>query len=373
MDWDLLLEHFPLVCRHIFDYVDIKTLKKCPAVCQNWHQYLGGSKFYWIRSLAEINPEWNKLLKSSIKSETVSALVKCFHDLRDKSFPRDVENNTHPIFCSIQLDDIETFQSLTSLWPDYEILWFRLKMYRNHHAPVFHFAAANGCAKLTKYFMDVGMEERRNPDGYSDIPLDFAALFGQLEIVKIFLDNIKGKSHSNILTTPMHYAVWGRQNDYLEVVKLLMENIEGDKNPPDGNGMTPLHLATYMSGDLDVAKVIIDNIDIGNCPRIRRGDFPGIMEKNIILDAVMLGRIEIARLLLESFELDELLFYEGYTPLHAASEMGNVEMVKLLLRKMTPKIHPTLYPDDGKTPFDIAKNEEIRNIFMQEIIAIGNL
>ena len=48
----------------------------------------------------------------------------------------------------------------------------------------------------------------------------------------------------------------------------------------------------------------------------------------------------------------------GWTPLHLASENGHVEVITALLAAGADK---TIRDEDGKTPHDVAKNQDCKN------------
>ena len=50
---------------------------------------------------------------------------------------------------------------------------------------------------------------------------------------------------------------------------------------------------------------------------------------------------------------------DGWTPLHGAACLGNGDVVKLLLSLGADKTKAT---NDGKTPLDVAGNEEIKRM-----------
>jgi ankyrin repeat protein len=97
-------------------------------------------------------------------------------------------------------------------------------------------------------------KEKNPADKAGETPLHLAALYGQLETVKLLLEHAKDKNPAdNEDTTPLH---WAAESGHLEIVKLLLEHAK-DKNPADNEDMTPLHLAEQR-GHVEIVKLIKD-------------------------------------------------------------------------------------------------------------------
>ena len=88
-------------------------------------------------------------------------------------------------------------------------------------------------------------------------PYDFAALYGQVEICKLFLEILADKNPAGTLDgcTPLHQAA---HTGHLEVCKLILESIQ-DINPVANDGVTtPLHCAA-RKGHLEILRLFLDN------------------------------------------------------------------------------------------------------------------
>jgi hypothetical protein len=119
---------------------------------------------------------------------------------------------------------------------------------------ILHEAALYGNLEVCMLIIDQ-MDDKNPKNSITITPLHNAALSGHLSICKLILDNINDKSPRNFSRrTPIHYAA---KFGHLEVCILFLNNIEShqDKNPIDSNGRTPLHLAAE-NGHLEVCKLV---------------------------------------------------------------------------------------------------------------------
>ena len=152
-----------------------------------------------------------------------------------------------------------------------------------------------------------------------------AASGGHLNICKMIMDATEDKNPQvgEGGVTPLHLAViWGtqysRQNqeDFEErkkVVQLILENIK-EKNPADGDGFTPLHVAAEAHGK----------------------------------------QTEIVELILKDVtNKSPACYVEGSTPLHLAAGKGSVQMCKIIAQTL-PLGHRNPRDFEGQTPCDYA-------------------
>ncbi|KAK0124782.1 hypothetical protein ONS96_008663 [Cadophora gregata f. sp. sojae] len=138
--------------------------------------------------------------------------------------------------------------------------------------------------------------------------------------------------------TPLHWASWRGQ---LEVVKLLLEN-NADIQVTDKNGDTPLHEAS-SAGRVEVIKLLLEKMaDVQAVNNYRRTP---------LHEASSAGSIDVVKLLLEKGADIQAVNKFGNTPLHNAILEGKLEVVKLLLEK---KADIQAVNKGGKTPLDYA-------------------
>lgn len=352
MDWHLLIDTFPHVAQRIFENLESEALEECYAVCKTWSQFLDRNKFFWA-SLTRNHPGWDTLI-TLVKSETVSILGKAFIQLRALSrrwagfigngcfyWNHRLENNTHPIFCAIHQDDVEIFQILMLIWPDFKHMKYHQSENVHSHVNInpFTFASCDGSTEIIKYFLEVianGFEFPQDETLDSDpkSPLGWASLFGHLEAVKILLANNQGNiyAENDYRNAPLQFTLWAAQNDYVEVAKFLLENMDGDKNPT-GRAGTPLHLAAKRGND-EIVRLILDNID-GDKNPTSVGDGAGVTP---LYYASKMGHLKVVKTILSYIPEDAYVNhahrYSGWTPLHAASRKGHFEIVRLLILRM---------------------------------------
>lgn len=123
-------------------------------------------------------------------------------------------------------------------------------------------------------------------------------------------------------------------------------------NEINENGFSPLILACYK-GNTEVAKFIINKkvtIDYVSD------------EGTALMAAVVRGKNELVKLLLENNANPNLTNLNGTTALMYATQFKNSELVKLLLHYKANKL---VKDNDGKTAFEIAvfsNNDEIINL-----------
>ena len=372
MDWDLLIDTFPIVARQIFEHVDSKTLEKCTKVCQNWCQFLQNSKFYWA-ILTKSHPGWKKLLATA-NSKTVSVLGKAFISLRNfnsnfKVCPRFGCNpdhhrnlilNTHPIFCCIHKDELEIFKALVQIWPTFKRLRYHQSENVLRHLEInpFIFAICEGSIKILKHLLELIAKGFRfhkpKLDYEKKTPLDWASKFGRMEIFKLVLANKLGNINigkSGRKFSPLIYTLWGARNDYVEIAKFLFDEMDGEKNLKEDGGITPLHYAA-KAGNVELVKLISENITNGEKnPKNGRGETPLHM-------AAEYGHFGVVQTILANIPdkenpnpPDRL---SGWTPLHAATRNGHEDVALAILLKIEERFieYKEFNPEDfnGSTP-----------------------
>ncbi|AWW50842.1 ankyrin repeat domain-containing protein [Wolbachia endosymbiont of Folsomia candida] len=248
-------------------------------------------------------------------------------------------NGKTPLHCAIELDELSLVELLllkkninpfvedndgkTSL--DYakdgkkvEILEALINnKYGSEQDSLLHLAAMVGEINAVRYLIRKGVDVN-SQNALLHTPLHLAAAIGHAEIVKVLVE--EGNAELDVFDarnqTPMHYAV---NNKKLEIVKLLLK-LGGDVNlARKGQGsmeLSPLHNAVSVS-----------NYD----------------ERDLCLD--------IVRCLINAPNSKiNLQDYENKTPLHYADRLKTIEV--LLTRE---DIDPLVKDDNGKTPFDYAK------------------
>ena len=155
MDFDWTILSFPHVAQLIFEHLDPESLRKCTKVCKSWCEFLEKSKFYWLM-ITKDQPGWKKL-QTSVDFDTFVALSNAFIAI-DEMRGCFSGQKIHPLFCSIQMNDLELLKTLSLLYEDdHEILETRVHF---SWTPL-EFAARIGRYQIVKYIYDNTKEDRR--------------------------------------------------------------------------------------------------------------------------------------------------------------------------------------------------------------------
>ena len=131
---------------------------------------------------------------------------------------------------------------------------------------------------------------------------------------------------------------------------LSLPNKSGNINYIDENGYSAIHYAC-LEGNLKIAEILIKT----NCDcNIRTFE-----KKTPLHFAAIQGYFDISKLLIENGAILNTNDNEKNTPLHYCSMKGHLELLKYFLGKFPQADTENIY---GKTPLDVAKTEEIKNI-----------
>ena len=168
-------------------------------------------------------------------------------------------------------------------------------------------------------------------DDNKQIPLHLASLFGWVEMVRILLHRgVTANSMVNLGRTPLHHVAGSkycsRPND-VRIAQLLLEHGAG-VNAQDNDNTTPLHMAS-LCGRVDVVEVLLDHGATSSLPG-NLGRTPLHLVAGSRYYPIQ-NCVRIAKLLMEHGADINAQDRDSITPLHAASYLGKVEMVQLLL------------------------------------------
>jgi ankyrin repeat protein len=223
-----------------------------------------------------------------------------------------------------------------------------------------HFAALYGDIELLKH-IEVKIKNKSPRSCVGNTPLHLAAFEGHLEICKWYINN-KGEVNNadNDGWTALHYAVKAGQ---VEVFKYLLENGANVYLKEHLHGQTALHIAAEF-GFLKICKMIVDlykGIDINT------KDNEGKTATHLAVEA---SKLKAVRLLFDKGGELRSRTNEGDTLLHAAVGNGHIEAVKFILPKVTVK-NPFLAASwSGVSPFSLAGFLSITLSKMNETTAV---
>ncbi|KAI1935368.1 hypothetical protein LOZ66_005255 [Ophidiomyces ophidiicola] len=204
-------------------------------------------------------------------------------------------------------------------------------------------------------------------DNDEEVPLHIGARKGYEKIVKLLLDkNAKVGICNSHQSTPLHLAV---QNGYMEIVELLFKSTDESGtviNQEDSDEQTPLILASQYS-TVEMVEVILKyKPDLKH--RSKGGRSP--------LHAALANRDEEQRepiftKLLEEGALPTVTDETKRTPLHIASAMGELEIVKLLVIEKSQDFI-SARDANGRTALHLASENgqgEVVEIFLSNKVA----
>ncbi len=206
-----------------------------------------------------------------------------------------------------------------------------------------HLASAHGNLIVAELLIEYGADVNTQTQNQVT-PLELASAHGELEIVHLLLTSgASANSQDAEEFTPLHRAA---QGGYLDIVTLLLKS-GADVNIQNSNNKTPLDLA-LNNGRLDAARCLAEwmgnanfldllNLSPDSLPDVERPTFghgrsSNIPERRSSLHAASeAGDLEIVRSLLEvGSRVNERDTYH-WTPLMYASAKEMVEVAKLLI------------------------------------------
>jgi len=191
-----------------------------------------------------------------------------------------------------------------------------------------------------------------NEDG--DRLLHIACEWGNMDIVwYIIYDQGYNPNITNASgNTPLHTAF---KHSHLDVVMLLVNIKECKLNVQDESGNTPLHLACYIKA-LSIVKLLLQRRCSTNIPN-KKGETAQKTPLNedgdcLLHIACQWKDVELVKYLVNDRCNLNIKNTSEYTPLHTASECGNLDIVKVLVSRKECNLN---VPDkSGDTPLHTA-------------------
>lgn len=184
-----------------------------------------------------------------------------------------------------------------------------------HHSVPLHHAARHGFHRVAEWLITACSQDvndfRYDLHHELNIAIHIASDYGQYKMVQVLL-----KHHADVHTgtlnaqTPLHAASWS-QNPKPGIIRLLLE-YGADVNSEDDTGWTPLFLLSSSTGNLEVAKVLLEH---GADPNVRPRCSP-------LYAALQRGHLDLVQLLLKHGADPNARDDHGDTLLHVASGGG---------------------------------------------------
>ena len=195
-------------------------------------------------------------------------------------------------------------------------------------------------------------------DIYSRSPLHAASRKRSVEVVKLLLDHEAEVNLIDMYDVSSLYIASKKGN--IKVVKALLER-GAQVDLRDWKGRSPLYIAS-KKGNVDVVKMLLEHgaqVDLGDW----RGRSP-----------LFVASADVAKLLLQfGAQVHMVDKFSLTSPLHVASEKGNVEVVSLLLKHGT---RVDLRDGGGRSPLHIASekgNVEVAKLLLEHEVLDVNL
>ena len=184
-------------------------------------------------------------------------------------------------------------------------------------------------ALFTRILLDAGVNPN-SPIGYQNIiPLQYAAQFGDIELVRILLNagaDVNAPPTDSILLSRHTALQAAAKNGNIELVQILLDaGADINASPSKYVGRTALR-AGAENGNIEVVKILLcAGADI-NTP-------PGDCGLTALQAAAMGGNIELVKILLDAGASVNAppSPHHGSTALQAASKSENIELVQILL------------------------------------------
>ena len=208
-----------------------------------------------------------------------------------------------------------------------------------------HLAAFGGKLDIVQYLIQERKYDPMTKDFENKTPLHSACTSGQLDVAKFLVDKNKVNlysSESRYQESPLDTAAqYGR----MKIVKYLVENMECIIEHSKENENTAIHSAAW-GGALDVLKYFIEERKCSPSCKGRKGRTP-------LHSACYSGKSDVVDYLVDQHRVDvSRKDHDGATPLHLAAKGGHLIVVKQLVRKY--RCNHNITDIAGKTPLDHA-------------------
>ena len=414
-----LSNRFPDLFTMILENVDDESLVNVKESSREMSELIANKRFYWIRILKkyyqnflEFSKAWRMVIEKTPVEivQKLAVAVEIFFSKRTWSdclwpelgkleppnedtlwsrvveydrWPR-LQNQWSPLHIAAECNDLILLKHVMERTEDEN---HQNSNYFDNDLSALHLAAQEGFLKACEFIINRSLYKgEKDRQGWT--PIDYAAIFGHLEVCRFLLQNMDDFPMTD-LKIPLLFAT---HHGHTEVFKLFFEHARNKNlpvNPPnsDDNEETPLHKAASR-GNFEICKLIVSEIDINQTPRCSLGYTPlhdaaanGSIEVfKLIFDnvqdkepvdndgctplhqAAFWGRLEVCKFLLEELQNKNPRDNKGWTPLHHASVYGRLEVCKLLVEK-SDKENPR--DNEGRTPLHLAAQGVAKHEFFE--------
>jgi len=192
-----------------------------------------------------------------------------------------------------------------------------------------HSAASYGRIEIAKYLVEKGADIKAENDR-GEQPLSFAVGRNSFEVAQYLLEKSADVNHKNNSGfTALHEAA-GRGN--IQVARLLIEN-GADINASTPDGFVPLAYAAFAENAAEMGKfLILSGADVNPVPcKHTKACSCGPNFRTPLHAACDMGKIEMVEVLVSNGAKVNLYSNNGLTPLHYAVRSGNIDVTSYLL------------------------------------------
>ena len=214
-----------------------------------------------------------------------------------------------------------------------------------------HFATIGGFLSIVQYLIEKQNINKEIKGKGGKTPLHYACEKGHLPIIEYLVSkgvNIEARDKKE--KTPVHYAC---QGGHLQIVEYLMSKyVNIGAITKTGNHV--IHYAS-MGGLVPIIHYLITQLNVNK-------DLQGNNKKTPLHCACEKGQFPVVEYLVSigaNKEARGYYFNDKWTPLHYAAYFGYADIVKYLVSEGADK---NAKNQNGETPYDWARNDEIRNL-----------
>ena len=340
-----MFQRFPKIGDQIMSQLDLPTLLNCTLVCKDWNSFLNDPHF-WLKKLqdvgqpTEIETSWKNLIKKSVE---IGVDKQVFAKCLKRKFQHFVES-----------------QSKDKSAQRNAIMWMKF--------PPLHTAALFGQIEIVKLIHHFELDFNRpihnerfsNIDHY-EMPIFAAIKNGHSEVVK-FLANTPREFQNpsfDFCGKPLIYVAILHNN--LDLVKFLLPRTQ-NLNKIYGIGLQvkdSLIHACIKSGAINILKYLISISGIN--PHVQNGGFETketalqiLCSKKFISysgipQEVILEMVKILAPLVDANN-PRNFDYGAHSPLFDAAKNGSIEILKILVKHLDANVKR----HSGMKPIDLA-------------------